>query len=557
MSELRRALLWGLFTLSLVMIWDGWNTSQGRPSLFGQPRPAASQPARTAASAVPAPAAASGAAVAAAAQTTAASAATIPVGERIEIRTDVVRATLDTVGGSLVGMDLLKHHREEDPTHSVTLFVPSGAELYKADSGLIPQLATDAALPNHLTAMTLKPGPRQLDAGLDELPVVFESPAVNGVVLRKTYVFHRGEYAVKVRHEIVNTGTSPVTPRLYMQLVRHGSTPSQSIFMGPSAFTGPAFYTDETKYQKVDFSDIDKGKAEHVKQADNGWIAMVQHYFTSAWLLSEKSPREFQTRKEGDNLYAASMIVPVATVAPGATAVVPAQLYAGPQDEYKLAALAPGLDLVKDYGWLAILAKPLFWLLDKLHALLGNWGWSIVALVVLLKAAFYSLNASAYRSMGKMKAINPRIQELRERLKDKPQEMQQEMMRIYREEKVNPLGGCLPILVQMPVFIALYWVLMSAVELRDAPWIFWITDLSTKDPYYVLPVVMTLSTLLQTWLNPTPPDPVQAKMMWLMPLLFSVMFFVFPAGLVLYWFTNNLLSILQQWLINRQLGIKH
>ena len=555
MSELRRALLWGLFTLSLVMIWDGWNTSQGRPSLFSQPRPAASQPAHAAASAVPATTAASGAAAPAAAQ--AAASAAIPAGERIEIRTDVVRATLDTVGGSLVGMDLLRHHREEDPTRPVTLFVPSGAELYKADSGLIPQLATDAALPNHLTVMTLKPGPRQLEAGLDELPVVFESPAVNGVVLRKTYVFHRGEYAVKVRHEVVNTGATPVSPRLYLQLVRHGATPSQSMFMGPSAFTGPAFYTEETKYQKVDFSDIAKGKAEHVKQADNGWIAMVQHYFTSAWLLSEKSPREFQTRKEGDNLFAASMIVPVPTVAPGATVAVPAQLYAGPQDEYKLAALAPGLELVKDYGWLAILAKPLFWLLDKLHALLGNWGWSIVALVVLLKAAFYSLNASAYRSMGKMKAINPRIMELRERLKDKPQEMQQEMMRIYREEKVNPLGGCLPIVVQMPVFIALYWVLMSAVELRDAPWIFWITDLSTKDPYYVLPVVMTLSTLLQTWLNPTPPDPVQAKMMWLMPMLFSVMFFVFPAGLVLYWFTNNLLSILQQWLINRQLGIKH
>ena len=210
---------------------------------------------------------------------------------------------------------------------------------------------------------------------------------------------------------------------------------------------------------------------------------------------------------------------------------------------------------MKDYGWFTIIAKPLFWLLDKLHTLLGNWGWAIVALVVIIKAAFYTLNAHAYQSMAKMKAINPRIMALRERLKDKPQQMQQEMMRIYKEEKVNPLGGCLPILVQMPVFIALYWVLLSSVEMRNAPWLGWITDLSAKDPFYILPLVMTATTMLQTWLNPTPPDPVQARMMWIMPLVFSVMFFVFPAGLVLYWLTNNVLSIAQQWVINRRLGV--
>jgi YidC/Oxa1 family membrane protein insertase len=234
---------------------------------------------------------------------------------------------------------------------------------------------------------------------------------------------------------------------------------------------------------------------------------------------------------------------------------VDATLYAGPQEEKKLEALAPGLELVKDYGWVTILAKPLFWLLDKLHGMLGNWGWSIVALVVLLKIAFYWLNASAYRSMGKMKAVNPKVQEMRERFKDDPQKMQQEMMRIYREEKVNPLGGCLPIFIQMPFFIALYSVLLASVEMRGAPWIGWITDLSVQDPYYILPALMTISTLFQTWLNPTPPDPMQAKMMWIMPLVFSVMFLFFPAGLVLYWFVNNLLAIAQQWMINRQLGL--
>jgi YidC/Oxa1 family membrane protein insertase len=254
-------------------------------------------------------------------------------------------------------------------------------------------------------------------------------------------------------------------------------------------------------------------------------------------------------------LYAISMIAQLPAVAPGATAAQTATLFAGPQEENKLAALAPGLELVKDYGVLTMLAKPLFWLLDKLHAALGNWGWAIVALVVLLKIAFYWLNASAYRSMAKMKAVNPRVMELRERYKDEPQKMQQEMMRIYREEKVNPLGGCLPIVVQMPFFIALYWVLLSSVEMRNAPWIGWIKDLSAIDPYYILPLLMTGSTVLQTWLSPTPTDPVQAKMMWIMPLVFSVFFFFFPAGLVLYWLTNNLLSIAQQWFINRQLGV--
>jgi len=253
-------------------------------------------------------------------------------------------------------------------------------------------------------------------------------------------------------------------------------------------------------------------------------------------------------------------------VPPSASKAFESRLFAGPQEERKLAALAPGLELVKDYGWFTILSKPLFWLLEQMHALLGNWGWAIVALVVLLKAAFYWLNASAYRSMAKMKAINPRIMEMRERLKDKPQQMQQEMMRMYREEKVNPLGGCLPIVAQMPFFIALYWVLLSSVEMRNSSWLY-ISDLARPDallgtipwinlPVGLLPILMTASTLLQTWLNPTPPDPLQARLMWIMPLAFSFMFFFFPAGLVLYWLTNNILSIAQQWYINRKLGVK-
>jgi YidC/Oxa1 family membrane protein insertase len=282
---------------------------------------------------------------------------------------------------------------------------------------------------------------------------------------------------------------------------------------------------------------------------------MVQHYFASAWLLADGVQREIFARKVDTNLYAVGMITPLETVAPGASRSVDARLFVGPQEEKKMEAVATGLELVKDYGWLTILAKPLYWLLDQLYSLLHNWGWAIVALVLLLKIAFYWLNAKAYASMAKMKAITPRITELRERLKDKPQQMQQEMMRVYREEKVNPMGGCLPIMIQIPVFIALYWVLLSSVEMRNAPWVLWIQDLSTEDPYYILPLLMTVTTMLQTALNPQPPDPVQAKLMWFMPLIFSVMFFFFPSGLVLYWLTNNILSIAQQWIINTRMGV--
>jgi YidC/Oxa1 family membrane protein insertase len=305
----------------------------------------------------------------------------------------------------------------------------------------------------------------------------------------------------------------------------------------------------------VEFTDIDKNKAEFQKEADNGWVAMVQHYFASAWIMPSGIKRENFVRKVDGTLYSVGMIAPLQPLAPNATQALPATLFAGPQAEKMLERVAPGLDLVKDYGIFTIIAKPLYWLLDKIHGIFGNWGWSIVGLVLVIKIAFYWLQAKGYESMAKMKAINPKVMQLRERLKDNPQQMQQEMMRMYKEEKVNPLGGCLPILVQIPVFIALYWVLLSSVEMRNAPWIGWIRDLATPDPYFILPTVMTGTTLLQTALNPVPPDPMQAKMMWFMPLIFSVMFFFFPAGLVLYWITNNVLSIAQQWVINTRMGV--
>jgi YidC/Oxa1 family membrane protein insertase len=468
--------------------------------------------------------------------------------QRIEVSTDVLKLSFDTEGGSLVRSEFLKFGDTIDQQKPFVLLDESKARVYLAQTGLI-----GGPFASHKTPMQFT-GERELKAGQNELNLTFESADTGGLKLIKTYTLTRGSYAIKVSHKVVNTGTAPAAPQLYVQLVRDGNKPEgESAFY--MTFTGPAIYTDAKKFQKIEFSDIEKSKAEFEKTTQQGYVAMVQHYFASAWLLPENTYRENFARKVDTNLYAVGMITPLNEVAPGQSKSIDVTLFVGPQEEKMLESLAPGLELVKDYGWLTVLAKPLYWLLDRLFSILQNWGWAIVALVFLIKLAFYWLNAKAYSSMAKMKAINPRIMEMRERLKDNPQQMQQEMMRIYREEKVNPMGGCFPIMVQIPVFIALYWVLLSSVEMRNAPWIGWIHDLSAPDPYFILPVIMTLSTLLQTALNPAPPDPLQAKLMWFMPLIFSVMFFFFPSGLVLYWITNNILSIAQQWMINTRMGV--
>ncbi|TCS94006.1 protein translocase subunit yidC [Tepidimonas ignava] len=560
MNDIRRSILWVIFGFSLILLWDRWQVHHGQPATFfpaGTPRPAATAPTEPSKD-VPQP---SVAATATPPGGAAAPAPSVPR-QRHTVRTDVLELTLDSVGGTVVEAKLLKHATETGKAlrqgfTPLTLLVDDGQRTYVAQSGLV---AEGRAAPTHKTPMRLvEPAaaagaPLALADGQDALTLVFESEPVDGVVLRKRYTFKRGSYAIAVQHEVVNQGDAPVHVRPYQQLLRDGlKAGSETPFY--STFTGPAVYSSAAKYQKVEFAHIDKGNIDIQRQADDGYVAMVQHYFFSAWLLPQGTPRENYVRKV-DNLYAVGQIGPALALAPGAaSATAAATLYVGPQEEKVLREVAPGLELVKDYGWLTIIAKPLYWLLEKIHTLVGNWGWAIVLLVVLIKAAFYWLNASAYRSMAKMKAINPRIMEMRERLKDKPQLLQQEMMRLYREEKVNPLGGCLPILIQIPVFIALYWVLLASVEMRNAPWVGWIEDLSSPDPYYVLPLIMALTTVVQTALNPLPPDPLQAKMMWLMPLVFSVMFFFFPAGLVLYWIVNNVLTIAQQAYINHTMGV--
>ena len=560
MNDIRRTILWVIFGFSIVLLWDQWQVHNGRKATFfpGSVQTTPAAPPVAPSSSVPTGVPASGNSSAGVAQVPGsplplASTAPAVQREKITIQTDVLKLTLDSEGGSVVKAEFTKHLDMFDKARNFVLLDDNKDRVYLAQTGLIAGEA-GGSFPTHKTVMRIMPGERSLKDGENELVIRFESPEVGGLKLLKTFTLKRGSYAIAVKHEAVNVGAAATSAQLYLQLVRDGNKPpGESSFY--FTFTGPAIYTEAKKYQKVEFSDIEKGKVDIEKTATNGYVAMVQHYFASAWILGDGINRDLFMRKVDTNLYATGMITPLGSIAPGSSKTVDANFFTGPQEEKVLEALAPGLELVKDYGWLTILAKPLYWLLDKLHSFINNWGWSIVALVVLLKAAFYWLNAKAYASMAKMKAVNPKITEMRERLKDNPQQMQQEMMRIYREEKVNPMGGCFPIMIQIPVFIALYWVLLSSVEMRNAPWVLWIHDLSSPDPFYILPLIMTLTTVLQTALNPVPPDPMQAKLMWFMPLAFSVMFFFFPAGLVLYWITNNILSIAQQWVINTRMGV--
>jgi YidC/Oxa1 family membrane protein insertase len=550
MNDIRRTILWVVFGFSLVMLWDQWQLHNGKkPTFFPSATPSAAPAAQSpSATNTEKPMVTPSVASSPSASVTDSKAF---VAQRIDIQTDVLKLQFSTEGGSLMKAELLKHKDVHHPGTNVLLMDDSADRIYLAQSGLIGKAG--ALWPTHKSPMTFS-GSKELNATDTEIQFKFESEPINQLKLIKTFTMKRGSYAIEVKHEIVNSSNQSVSPQLYVQLVRDGNKPAgESSFY--STFTGPAVFTGQKKYQKIEFSDIEKNKADFEKQSTQGYVAMVQHYFASAWLIDDSQPRDLFARKVDNNLYSVGMVMALPSIASGEKMSHTARLFLGPQEEKTLEALYPGLELVKDYGWLTILSKPLYWLLYELYRFIGNWGWSIVALVVVLKIAFYWLNSQAYKSMGKMKAINPKIMEMRERLKDNPQQMQMEMMKIYREEKVNPLGGCLPIAVQIPFFIALYWVLLSSVEMRNAAWIGWIHDLAAPDPWFILPLLMTVTSMFQTWLNPTPPDPIQAKMMWFMPLAFSVMFFFFPAGLVLYWLSNNILSIAQQWMINKQLGV--
>ncbi len=466
-------------------------------------------------------------------------------GERIRVTTDLMIAEIDSMGGDLRQVELIKHKSSEDKTRNLLLFNDTTAQVYVAQSGLI-----GAGLPNHKTPFKTDASHYQLEQGKDSLTVRLSSQGVDGGTVVKQYVFHRGNYLIDVGFEIDNKGADAIAPDAYFQFFKFGEAPSTNPF-GISTFVGPAVFTQEKKFQKIGFPDIDKGKLEYPQKSKDGWLAMLQHYFVAAWLPKNGVEREFFTKKVGEKLYTAGVVMPAGEIAPGARGTVSVPLYVGPQEVDKLAKLAPGLDLTIDYGWLTVIASPLFKVLSVIHAWVKNWGIAIIVLTILIKLLFFPLSAASYKSMAKMKVLGPKLQKLKEQYGDDKQKMNQAMMELYKTEKVNPLGGCLPIVIQIPVFIALYWVLLAAVELRHAPFFGWIKDLSAADPYYILPVLMGATMILQTRLNPTPPDPIQAKIMLYMPIVFSFMFLWFPAGLVLYWTVNNLLSIAQQWQINR------
>ncbi|WP_233865536.1 membrane protein insertase YidC [Paraburkholderia adhaesiva] len=550
--DIKRTVLWVIFFMSAVMLYDNWQRDHGRQSMFF---PSATQTQTATTGAKPESGAqanasdlpsATNAGAPPAAPTTAAQPAE-GAAQLIHFRTDVYDGVIDTRGGTLTKLSLVKEASGNEPNQYMTLFDHTGDHTYLARTGLL-----GGDFPNHTDVFTPVSGPRELTGDANSFQISFESPVRGGVKVTKTYTFTRGSYVIGVDWKVQNTGTAPVSPTLYMELVRDSEPVETPRFS--HTFIGPAVYSNEHHFQKMTFSDIDKNKADFVNQVDNGWIAMVQHYFATAWIPAQGVKRNIYVEKFDNALYRVGLKQPLGTIAPGATTNVEARLFAGPSEERMLESVAPGLELVKDYGWVTIIAKPLFWLLEKIHSYVGNWGWSIVLLTVLIKAVFFPLSAASYKSMARMKEITPRMQALRERFKSDPQKMNAALMELYKTEKVNPFGGCLPVVIQIPVFISLYWVLLSSVEMRGAPWILWIHDLSQQDPFFILPVLMAVSMFLQTRLNPTPPDPVQAKMMMFMPIAFSVMFFFFPAGLVLYYVVNNVLSIAQQYYITRMMG---
>ena len=550
----RRLILLVVFSFSLVMLWDAWQ-KYNQPPL---PAQTAAQSATANNSAIPVPSATQPAPASPASVPTASVAATQAKGEVLSVKTDLFVAEVSTQGGDLVGLSLNNYKAIDDKEKSFPLL--ESKHHYAAQSGLIGD-----GLPNHKTVFSVAPGNRELAADAKTVELRLVAPVVDGVKVSKVYTFTRDSYLINVAYEIDNGSQKEITAHAYYQLQRDQEAPAGESRM-VSTYTGPALYTEQDKYQKIPFADIEKGKAKFNEKADNGWMAMVQHYFVSAWIPPEKLAREFYVRKldgSANSPVSAGLIVPTPVVAPGAKVSQSVSLFAGPQIQSVLDQLAKpaadggigaqGLPLVVDYGWLTIVAAPIFWCLEVIYKLVGNWGWAIVLLTVCIKAIFFPLSAASYKSMAKMRKVTPRMTALRERYGDDKAKLNMEMMNLYKTEKINPLGGCLPIVVQIPVFIALYWALLGAVEMRDAPWVQWINDLSSQDPFYVLPVIMMATMLIQTKLNPTPPDPVQAKITMIMPFVFGVMFFFFPAGLVLYWCVNNTLSILQQWQITRMI----
>ncbi len=535
--DLQRLFLFLVFSFSAFLLWDGWERTQ-HPVV--QQVPAAVIPAASAPPATPTNETSLGANAVVAQQKH-------QSGQKIAIKTDWLVAEIDTVGGDLRHLEFLKQYDSKDRSKPFVLMQEQDAHTYIAQTGLLGN-----GLPTHNTIFTAQASEYQLTEGQNTLEVRLLATDTTAAKVTKVYAFHRGSYLIDVGYEIQNIGNVPLSTSAYFQLVRDKIPPEGGSRFVPT-YTGPAVYTEQEKFQKIPFADIEKGKAKYPQRADNGWVGMLQHYFVAAWLPKGKEEHEFYIKPLGNDLFSAGIILPVSAIAPGQSAKVSVPLYAGPT-ESALDKVAPGLGLTVDYGWLTIIAAPLFWLLTFLQGWVHNWGIAIILLTVLIKLAFFPLSAASYRSMAKMKLVAPKLEKIKQQYGDDKERLHKAMMELYKTEKINPVGGCLPMMIQIPVFISLYWAILASVELRYAPFFGWITDLSAADPYYVLPLIMGTSMFIQSKLNPAPPDPIQAKVMQIMPIVFSVVFFFFPAGLVLYSVVNNILSIAQQWFITRSLN---
>lgn len=470
--------------------------------------------------------------------------------ELIRVKTDVLELAIDPKGGDIVQLTLPQYPRRQDrPDVPFQLFDNGGERTYLAQSGLIGSNAPDKSSGRALWNSAQRS--YEMADGQDQLVVELNYTEA-GVNYVKRFSFERGQYDLKVDYKIDNQSGQAWSGNFYAQLKRDNSAdPSSTTATGTATYLGAALWTADEPYKKVKMGDMDEKSLRETVQG--GWVAWLQHYFVTAWVANKDDNNSVQTRKDSQGNYIIGFTGPQLSVAAGASAETGAVLYAGPKIQGHLKALSPGLELTVDYGVLWFIAQPIFWLLEHIHSLLGNWGWSIIVLTIIIKLAFFPLSAASYRSMARMRAVSPKLQALKEQFGDDRQKMSQAMMELYKKEKINPLGGCLPILVQMPVFLALYWVLLESVEMRQAPWLGWITDLSIKDPFFLLPIIMGATMFIQQRLNPTPPDPMQAKVMKLMPIIFTFFFLWFPAGLVLYWVVNNCLSIAQQWYITRQI----
>ncbi len=531
--DTRRLVLFVIFSMSILMLWDAWQRQHAPAEIVQQvaSNNADTTPTNIASSAVNANVAVD-------------NDYKLQVGQRISVTTDLYKADIETTGGDLRRLELLKHRAADNDTSNFVLLDDSAKPMtYVAQTGLL-----GADLPTHKSLFTSAATHYQMQEGQDALEVRLSSVS-NGVAVDKVYTFHRNKYAIDVNYEIKNGSPSAITPIVYYQIV-HDNESNQGSALMPT-FTGGSYYTDSVKFKKLSFKEM--AKAPLSVSSNDGWVGLLQHYFVSAWIPKDGLAREFYTEKLNEHMYRIGTKSTLSSIAPGASLIVPARLFSGPQTKHDLSLTAPGLEYTVDYGWLTVVASPLFWVLSKIYGLVNNWGVAIILLTLLIKAAFYPLSAKSYRSMAQMREMAPRLEALKQKFGDDRQKMQMAMMDIYKTEKINPMSGCLPILIQIPVFISLYWMLLGSVELRHAPFFGWIQDLSAVDPYYILPIIMGLSMIIQTKLNPKPTDPIQAKVMTWMPVIFSVFFFFFPSGLVLYWVVNNIISIWQQWYVNKSI----